>query len=787
MPSIQYKQISYLRILFAISAVSAALLLFSCKPTRYVPDGGYLLNKINVDCNCRTSNINKEELESYIKQKPNTRLLGVFRFHLWVYNMLNHGSDRKWKKKIKEVIGEPPVIYDAFLTEKTRNQFKLYLEDKGFFKAIVKDTVILGNKKAKITYYVRAEKPYSIRNISFYFQDETLNFLANDTAGKTILKKGRRYDVDDLQKERIRITNVLKNLGYYRFTKEYIDFKVDSSLSDHKVDINLRIRKSQQLSADEMHRTNHKKYIIRNLLIYPDFNSGKALQDQSGYLSVFDTLNYQGCTFIGKMPMAVRPAVIARSLYIMPGSLYKLSDVDESYKLLSELQQYKIINIQFAEAGLNTTEGTDTFPNLDCIIQLSPFTQQSYELEMEGKNSSGNIGFGGNVNYHHYNLLGGAENFNFKVAGSLEVQTNVAGNSGKKFLPNTVEYSAETRLNIPEFLLPFSFEKFNKQYNPKTAITLSYNYQNRPDYNRTISNIAFGYYWKTSKYLKHWFNPVELNAVRLRNITDAFRNSIQDPYLLNSFEDQFISVSSYSLLFINQDINKLRNFIYIKFNTEIAGNILSALDRMAGEHKTEGGYYELFGTRFAQYFKSDIEFKYYQVFSKAATLVYRSFAGIGIPYGNSDAIPFIKEYFAGGANSIRAWPVRSVGPGSYNDTTSIPNSLGDIKLEANIEYRFNMFWILKGAFFLDAGNIWALNQMIDKQPGADFNFNRFYKEFAVGTGFGLRFDFNYFVFRTDFGIKMVDPRKPEGHRWVLGTKPFSISDIVLNIGVAYPF
>jgi outer membrane protein assembly factor BamA len=554
------------------------------------------------------------------------------------------------------------------------------------------------------------------------------------------------------------------------------------------LDFSLTINNYQVKTVDnKIITSHHKKYCINNVYIFPDFDPGKALQNQTAYFSEFDTANAQGYHFIGKEPYPIKTGTIIRSVYIITGELYQLTNTDESYKHLSELQQFKLVNIQFSEhPGTKVTEN-DTLYLLDCNIQLTPFTRQLYEIEVEGKNSSGNIGFGGNVKYHHKNLFRGAENFDFKVAGSLEIQSNIVGKDGAEYLPNTVEYSAEARLNLPEFLLPFKFEKFYKQFNPKTSVALSYSYQNRPDYNRVISNISYGYYWKTSRYLKHWVNPVELNAVRLLNISPEFRNSIQDPYLRNTFENQFIAVSSYSLEFNNQDINRIRDFKYLRFNIEFAGNLLSSFNKLTGKPKAEGGYYELFGTRYAQYIKTDLDFRYYQVFGKTRMLVYRGFAGIGIPYRNSEALPFIKKYFSGGANSIRAWQVRSVGPGSYNDTTSIPNLLGDIKIEGNIEYRFDMFWILKGAFFIDAGNIWALNKKTFSGEGAEFDFGNFYKELAVGTGLGTRFDFTYFLFRIDFGIKLHDPKKPPGKRWVIAYQKFRLSDILMNIGVAYPF
>ena len=772
-----------------IFLVVLLILNTSCNPTRYVKQQEYLLNKVKVDCDCKQNNINKEELESYIKQKPNTRIINSFRFHLGVYNLFNRGKERKWKSKIKEVVGEEPVIYDPYLEEKTCNQFRLFLNNKGFFNSLIKDSVRLKNKKASIIYFVKANKAYTINNIQFAIPDTFLGNVLKDTANKTLIRRNRRYDVDELQKERLRITSILKNNGYYDFSKEFIEYEVDSALNSYQVNIVLKINNYQIKTADNKTITTfHKKFKINHVYIFPDFDPAKALQNQAEYFSGFDTLMCDSYYFLGKGPYTLKPKTITKSLFVNTGDLYRISNIEESYKHLSELQQFKLINIQFS-SGLQGTEisGADTFRLLDCNIQLTPFTRQSYEYEVEGKNSSGNFGVGGNVKYHHKNLFKGAENFDFKVAGSLEIQTNVVGNEGQNFLPNTVEYSTEARLNLPEFLLLVKLDKFYKQFNPRTSLALSYSFQNRPDYSRVISNISYGYYWKTSKYLRHWVNPVELNAVKLKNISAEFWNSIQDPYLRNSFENQLISVSSYGFEFNNQDINKVKDFKYLRFNIEFSGNILSSVNKMTGKPESAEGYYELFGTRYAQYFKTDLDFRYYQVFDKSRMLVYRCFAGAGIPYGNSEALPFIKKYFSGGANSIRAWQVRSVGPGSYSDISSIPNLLGDIKLEGNLEYRFDMFWILKGAFFIDAGNVWALNEKTDNREGAEFDFRKFYRQIAIGTGFGTRFDFTYFLFRIDFGIKLHDPKKPSGEHWVIGTHKFQLSDIVINIGVAYPF
>jgi outer membrane protein assembly factor BamA len=408
---------------------------------------------------------------------------------------------------------------------------------------------------------------------------------------------------------------------------------------------------------------------------------------------------------------------------------------------------------------------------------------QSNNIEVEGTNSSGNLGGALNLVYQHRSLFGNAESFTLKLRGAMEAIKRQEVNQISK----TLEYGAEASINFPKFLLPFTSIKIIKKYNPKTSITIAYNFQQRPDYTRKVANVSFGYNWKQDKHITHYFNLIEMNYVEIPYSSPEFDRNIRGTYLENSYTDHLVPVTSYSIVFNTQNIKKTVDFHYIKYNIESAGNILTGINSLTNSKKYDG-HYELFGIQYSQYLRSDIDFRYFDVLNQGSSLAYRFFAGAAFPYGNALAVPFEKQYFSGGANSIRGWQVRTLGPGSFKDTTNTkqyPNSTGDIKLEANIEYRFKLFWILESAFFLDAGNIWTIKDSKER-PGAVFKFNKFMDDLALGSGVGLRFDLKFFLFRTDLGLKMRDPSRLTD-KWIFSQKKLLLRDFALCIAIAYPF
>lgn len=774
-----YKNIFKKTLSWWILVLAVSSIFFSCKPTKYVPENQYLFRKHKIEID--NKRFKKDELDSYVRQRPNKKLLGV-RFYLGVYNLSNREKNR-WPHTWFRKIGEEPVIYDPFATEKTTRQLELFLHNKGYYNAIVSDTLIAHKQRAKVIYQIKTKKPYRIRRVKYNIEDSLLvETILTDTT-QSVLKNNKIFDVDLLQQERGRIEKLLKNKGYNNFTREYIFFEADTAIGNKGVDLTIGIKKYvQRISENNVIIREHPQFRINNVFVYMNFDPREALANPSAYHGLFDTVTYRSLHLLHRGEMPVNPRIIAQSTFIAPGDLFSQENVDRTYRNFFGLRLYRIINIRFRE--LDSNIDSLAVPLLDCIIQLTPFSLQSYTIEVEGTNSSGDFGVGGNFLFQNRNFFGGAEIFDLKLKGGFETLKD----NERSAFKNTFEYGLESNLRIPKFLLPIRSVSFIKKYNPRTNLTLAYNYQKRPDYTRTIVNASFGYQWKGSEYATHIINPIEFNAVQLPYATEEFLDLIRGTILEYSFQDHLISETNYSFIFNNQHISKVRDFVFFRWNFELAGNTLSAVKKLT-DAKKEDDTYLLFGTEFAQFVRSDIDFRFYRYLNEGSSLVYRFFAGAGIPYGNSRALPFEKKYFSGGANSIRAWRVRSLGPGSFFGETdvSFPNRTADIKLEANLEYRFKMFWVLEGALFLDAGNIWAINES-DEREGAVFNPGSFYKDIALGTGFGTRFDFSFFIFRVDLGLKLRDPKEISGNKWIPWDRKLNFgTDMVVNIGIGYPF
>ncbi len=759
-------------------AVILLLISTSCRTTKYVPENEYMLKKYELKGEGRK--IDKEVLSSYVKQKPNKKVLGL-KLYLGVYSSSKKGKDNWWNRALR-TIGEPPVIYDESQTDKTARQLELYLISKGYFNAMVTDSVELAGKKAVVYYFIRKNEPYIIRNISYTFEDTTLRPLILSDTANSLLHSGNLYDEDVFSSERERIATFLQNHGYFNFSSAYIYYEADSTIDDHKVDIDLIIKKFRIYNEDGSYsEIPHPRFRIRNVYINTNYKPREALAENEAYTSSLDTLSLDSTYIIYSGRENVHPGVVMESNYILPGELYNLTNSQRSYRNLSSLKIFRLVSIDYKQAGPISPDNTG---ELDCNIMLTPQTLQSYTVELEGTNSSGNIGAAGNLIYQHRNLFRGAENFDLRLKGALEtLKENYTSNFG-----NVIELGAEVRYSIPKFLLPFKTDQFIKKYNPRTSFSMAYNYQRRPEYTRTLANASFGYNWRGNRYLTHIINPIELNLVKIPYKSPEFINWLEGKYIFYSYQPHLVTVTSYSLIFNNQNIQKTRDFMYFRMNIEQAGNLLYSLYKSAGIQETNPDGFTLFNNEYSQYVRGDMDFRYYNIFDENTSLVYRFFAGAGLPYANSNALPFEKKYFAGGANGIRAWQVRNLGPGSYNEVqqSQYPNQTADIKIEGNVEYRFKLFWLIDGALFVDAGNIWAITKN-DERPGALFEWNKFYKDIAVGTGFGTRLDFSFFIFRLDLGMKLRDPALPYGQRWIPGNQKIDKHDFTLNLGIGYPF
>ena len=755
------------RHLLIFFAIVTALLMNACKSTRHLNENELLVSKVKVKVT--NDELDKETIYGLVKQKPNRRLLGVFPLYLGIYNLYYD----KTESRIKDAIGEAPVIYDSLLTRKTANQLKLYLNNRGFYDAKVSYTTSINNQKIKVEYHIDEGDPYRISDLDYSITDKTIYYHVERDSSNLLIKPKKRFDVDLLQEERNRLTRLLKNEGYFYFSKEYIFYEADTT--NKKASIQLGIKDVEKKTYEgEIYFEPHEKYTINNVFVRFNYDN------QLTYQIASDTLFEKNIYFIDEGSFKFKPKAIARSIFLRKGELYLLKNQDLTYRNLSALRAFNFISIRFEKDFEN--------PNtLNCFISLSPRKAKSFSIEAEGTNSGGNLGISGNVGFQNANAFKGAETFSVRLKGGLEAQQvldNESNSSITNGLPfNTIEFGPEINLDIPRFLLPFSADKFSARTNPKTTINLSYNFQQRPDYTRRVSKVFLAYSWNETPEKTHIIQPIDISYIKLDK-SESFNKrleSINNPFIQNSYRDHFISATKYSFIFNNQDYTKKRNAHFFRGNIEFAGNTLTAVNKLSGTPKNESETYDIAGIRYAQYIKSDIDLRIYRNY-RFTSLVYRFAAGLGMPYGNINVMPFEKSFFAGGANGIRAWQARELGPGSLpNDEENQVDQIGNVSLEANVEYRFDITKIIEGAAFVDAGNIWEYKQG-DNRPSTEFKFNKLWDDLAIGIGAGIRLDFTFFILRFDAATPFKDPGAPKNL-----TYDVRIKNTNFNIGIGYPF
>ncbi len=766
------------------------LTLPGCNVTKNFEPNEYLLikNKIKET----RYNIPVGNLEDYIQQRPNTKMFGLFRSNIAFYNMGSRGEDTKFKKWIRTKVGAAPVILDTSLVSVTVKQMCLYLANIGHFNSIVSDTIIIKKKKATVVYKVFPTKPYTIKNISYAIPDTQLSaFVYRDTS-KCLLKRKANYDTYIIDDERFRITNNLLNHGFYRFNSKFIVFRIDSNFNQHLIDVKIEITNPVVPSFDNfatVQQVPHKRYFINKIYIYPEFDH---LQTFTG---TYDTLvkTYTNPEkgnlpntyyFLYKDKFKVKPRTIAHSIFISPESNFNLLDVSQSYAQLSSLQEFKFINIVFKDPP--ESEADKMNDKIDCHVELSRTAAQSFTASMDGTNSGGAFGVQGTLGYLNRNIFRGAQLLRINFTGSLQMQAS-NGMTDKSFF-NVIELGVTAGITFPQFIIPIKPERISKYFKPKTTISVGYNYQHQLYYDRHISNISFGYTWTQSDKISHTLNPVEVSLVKVFAMPEfkLLFDSFPDPKMKSQYSDHMVAGLRYTFTLTNQQINKVKDFVYIRANFETGGNLIYGIEKLFNVPKKNDLYYTLFGLPYSQYVRPTIDARYYDVMGNQFSLVYRIFAGIGIPYGNSNVLPFEKSFFAGGANGMRGWRMYTLGPGTYRNESDFTdfNQIGDIQLEANIEYRFPVFDWIRGAVFIDAGNIWLLHES-QFTPGGKFVFPGFLDQIGIDMGLGLRLDFDFFVIRIDPAISIRVPSYPERDRWYFSK--MQLGDIVWNFGIGYPF
>jgi len=761
--------------------ILAAGFISSCNVTKDLKENQYMLVKNKIIIENPDKNVSTGDLESLIQQKPNKKFLGIVPIKLWFHSI--------FKKT-----GEPPVVLDRGLIEESQTQIKSYLSNIGYYDSEISfDIMDKGKKSRKVKYTVHLSQPYRIKNFNYEIEDDSIRYLVYNHRNNALVDSGSIFNSFTLDKERARLTDVLNNNGYFSFTRDYIYFEADSSVGRRQVDLTLRVRNPMEQDVNQPGNQKHKIYYINKVYIYPDYRPFVA--DSMLTDTLTETTNRAGSDIKNKYkviyhsPLKIKPNVILRSLFLENYDKYSRLDATQSYKKLNELRIFKYVDINFRESehppainpGLNY---------LDCTVRLTRNPVNSYSIEAQGTNSGGDLGIGGYLVFQNKNLFHGGEVFHIRLKGAVEAQEQSATdvNPSDNFLFfNTYEAGIEATLYIPKFLAPINEDVFSKYFRPKTYINLGYNIQNRIEYDRVITNATFGYEWSETKFKQHILYPIDVNVIKM-NTTASFDELLaqESQRFQNQYTDHLIMGLRYSYIFSNQELNKIKNFLYFRGNFESSGNLLNLLVKTTGQKANDEGFNTLFGIRYSQYLKVNLDARYYFRIDKEKTFAIRGFGGIAVPYGNSVDIPFEKGYFGGGANGMRAWPLRYLGPGAFqNSSAKNIERVGDIMLEANIEYRFPIYKIFTGAFFYDIGNIWLLYDN-ESYPGGKFYFKKFPGQLAMDAGLGIRLDFNYFIFRIDFAQRIKDPAKEVGDRWVIGNTRNWFNP-VLNLGIGYPF
>ncbi len=704
-----------------------SLLLASCSTTRYVPDGETLLNAVRLESTGDYPQVNTANLRNYIRQAPNSRWFSLVRLPLHTYSLA--GSDTtKWLNRTLRSIGEPPVIYDSLKTELSRLDLRQQLLNEGFLKAEVGYETRQHGKKTDITYWLAPGQPYFVHRLNYSIADpEVAEVLKNDSTSR-LLHEGMRFDVSLLDAERKRITTVLADSGYFRFHKEFITYQADTTAGSHLIDLTLKVGLFRQGSQLD---TLHTRYRLRKIR----YASGDPA----------DPI------------LHLRQRVLEECTHFAEGQLYTATGLKNTYNHFGRLQAVKYTNIQLtpvAESEADSRQGQDE-GWLDCNIELQTNKPSTLSFQPEGTNTAGDLGAAASLTYQNRNLFRGSEVLSVELRGAYEAIRGLEGYTNQDF----TEYSLETRLQFPRFLAPFLKHDLRRQMNATSELSLMYDLQDRPEFHRRVLSAAWRYRWNMpERHDRFQLDLLDLNYVFMPWISQTFRHEYlesetsRNAILRYNYEDLFITKLGFGYSYT-------KGPLALKTNIETSGNLLQVGARAFGAEKDRDGHYRLFNIAFAQYVKGDVDLtRSFSIDQNNQVVLHLGF-GIAYPYGNSNVLPFEKRYFAGGANSVRGWSVRSLGPGKYKERDgriNFINQTGDMKLDLNLEYRTHLFWKLNGAAFIDAGNIWTLREY-DIQPGGQFTLKDFPSQLAVGYGLGLRFNLDYFILRFDLGMKAVNP------------------------------
>lgn len=764
-------------ILFAFVAL---LIAASCSNTKYLADGEllYVGGSVKVeskDMKKKERKALQKELKDLLRPLPNKQILGL-RPKLYIYNIAGEPKkDKGFKHWLKFKVGEPPVTFGKVDLKYNSDILQNYIENKGYFIAQTSADSTRKGRKATAEYLVKPGKQWTIRNVTFpsdstsALEQAITRTLGRRNKNRSFLKPGEGYNLNTIKSERERIDSRLKEKGYYFFNEDYLLVQVDSTVGNYQVDLIVKVKDETPEKAREV-------YKINDIIIYPNYSI-----TSDNKITTSDSIQvYKDFTIIDTA-QTFNPRIYDRTLYFKKGDVYNRSDHNLSLNRLVNLGTFKFVKNEF--------KVSNKFKNmLDTYYFLTPLPKKSIRVEILGKTNSANYtGSELNVNWSNRNTFKGAELLQISAFGGAEVQV-----SGQNKGYNVYRVGGEANLFWPRIIAPIKVTS-SGGFVPRTKATLGYEFQKRIKlYGLNTFKGAFGYQFKENIRKEHQLNITEITYVSSTNVSDLYQQQIlETPALSKVIEKQLIFGPTYSYTYTNTMQKRKKHTIYFKGSLEESAGLTGLI---TGANIRKGDTISVLNVPFSQFVKSELDFRHYMKLSDNSQLASRIIVGAGVPYGNSRDMPFIKQFFSGGTNSIRAFRARSVGPGTWkanvDENLFLPDESGDVKLEMNTEFRTKLVSVVNGALFIDAGNVWLLNENPDK-PGSKFS-GDFLNELAVGTGAGIRFDFSFLILRLDLAFPLRKPDLPDGQRWVLdkvefGSGSWRRENLIFNIAIGYPF
>ena len=765
---------------------------YSCSVKQYIPSGRHLVGKSKIQFT------NKKQrplpdvgaIRQYIQPRPNKKFLFT-RINLWAY-FKNKEHPTAFNKWLNKRMGEKPVYFiDEDLNVNAR-RIKSYLYDVGYFHAKVKYKVHEKGLSKEVSYIITPGKPYRYNKVRYDVEDTTLVRYLKKLPAKKMLEKGKLYNAFKMDDDRNKISNLLRGEGYYFFNRNYVQYVVDTNLRDHKVNVQVVVKALEVPNVDhpgKFIKKPHVRYMIKNVSIIPNYQ-------YTGF-NQYDTLNhiihFRGDTtdfvyhFLMTPKMRFKLNAFDNSIKIRPDRHYSDKSVQDTYNYLFRYRVLRSVNISFDTLDVHQS-GTHPVGYLNTRITMQTNKLNTFSVEGMGTNSSGNLGVNGGVSFTNQNIFKGGEVFSLRFTGGFEAQKQIAisdstSSFNNKSFFNTFETGINASINFPMVLFPF--RGIHLLGNSQTSINLGYNYQLRPYYSRSITNVDLGYSWDQDATHRHILTPININFVKVNPSPEfaAILSQETNLRLKEQYSNHMILGLKYSFIY-NQQQQGIGSFNYLRLDFESSGNLLYGMNHLLGSKRSSGNYYTLLGVRYSQYARLSADYRNYIHFDNdGRVLVFRTYIGLAIPYGNSAEIPYEKGFYAGGANGMRGWHFRMLGPGGYSGN-DVYERIGDIQLETNLELRFPIYHFFKGALFADMGNIWNYNAS-PTYPNGQFKWNSFARQLALDTGFGFRLDFNYFVFRFDIAAPVINPAYPQGSRWRLPYLKWN--DFIGNFGIGYPF